>query len=53
MSVTLNDLVVVMKVIDRLERRIEALEKNSHAPVDLTPFIEREVTRQLQARGIK
>ncbi len=38
--------------IQKLERRVAELEKDSHPPIDLTPFIEREVARQLKERGV-
>lgn len=38
--------------ISELESRIAELEGNSHPPVDLSPFIESEVRRQLELYGV-
>jgi hypothetical protein len=37
----------LVEIIGQLELRILRLEQDSHPPVDLTPFIEREVEEQI------
>lgn len=52
MSVSMDIVVALLTKIDALERRIEALEKDAHPPVDLSPFIEAEVRRQIIKFGL-